>query len=57
VFGCNRALCCFLNLREKAIEPEGWKNPIWKVEALLVEMELLDPVPLQSIKARPGDCE
>jgi site-specific recombinase XerD len=52
-----RALRAFLFWWENEIEPEGWKNPIRKVKAPKVDLQPLEPVELDTVKALLATCD
>ncbi len=57
IHGAYRALRAFLYWWEDEIEPEGWKNPIHKVKAPKVPIELIEPVELDTVKALTEVCK
>ncbi len=52
-----RTLRAFLRWYEREYEPQGWSNPIRKVQAPKVPREPLDPVPLPDLQAMLQTCE
>lgn len=52
-----RTLRAFLYWWENETEPEGWKNPIRKVKAPRVELEPLDPVNFDDLRAMLDTCK
>lgn len=51
-----RAVRAFLRWYDRETEPEGWHNPINKVRAPVVPLELLDPVSVETVKALVEAC-
>lgn len=47
----------FLYWYEDEVEPDGWKNPIRKVEAPKVPIQPIDPVPLDTVFRMVKVCE
>ena len=54
VYGAMRA---FFRWYESEYEPQGWTNPIRKVEAPRVLQKPLDPLPLADLKAMLSTCQ
>lgn len=52
-----RVLKTFLRWYNFEAEPEGWKNPINKVDAPKLEEEPLDPIELENVKAMVVVCD
>jgi len=58
--GCHaayRTLRAFLYWYENEVEPEGWKNPIRKVNAPKVAIEPIDPVPMEVVSKMVKVCK
>ena len=51
-----RTVHAFFYWFENEYEPAGWKNPIRKLHAPKVEIELLDPVSYETVNALIGVC-
>jgi site-specific recombinase XerD len=51
-----RSLRAFLYWWEDEVEPEEWKNPIRKVKAPKVNLEPLEPVPINTVKILCDAC-
>ncbi len=52
-----RAVKTFLKWYERETEPENWHNPINKVKALIIPLEPLDPVSIDTIKSLLATCK
>jgi site-specific recombinase XerD len=52
-----RSIKTFLKWYEREPEPEGWRNPINKVDAPFIPLEPLDPVSIETIKAMLETCK
>ncbi|MGD2156737.1 MAG: tyrosine-type recombinase/integrase [Anaerolineales bacterium] len=52
-----RTLKTFLYWWEDEVEPEDWRNPIRKVKAPRVNLDPIDPVPIETIRAMLSICE
>ena len=51
-----RAVKAFLRWYETEVEPEGWTNPMAKVKAPKVPLELLEPLHLDDLRAMLATC-
>jgi len=51
-----RAVRAFLNWYEAEVEPEGWSNPIAKVNPPKLSQEPLEPVSLEDLRAMLATC-
>ena len=57
VHGIYRALRAFLNWWESEAEPQGWANPMRKVQPPRVDLPPLEPVPLDDLRAMLATCD
>ena len=57
VHGFYRALRAFLNWWETETEPQGWTNPMLKVQPPRVDLPPLEPVPLDDLRAMLATCD
>ncbi len=57
IHGIYRALRAFLLWYEEETEPEGWKNPIRKVQSPRVPVEQIEPVEIDTVKALIESCK
>lgn len=51
-----RTLRAFLNWWEDEIEPDGWKNPIKKIQPPKVSIKPLEPIDVKTIRALLATC-
>jgi integrase/recombinase XerD len=57
--GCHaayRTVKTFLRWWENEVEPKDWSNPIYKLKAPKMSIELLDPVDIEAVKAMMEVC-
>lgn len=57
VHAAYRALRAFFSWYESEEEREGWRNPLKKVRAPKVPTRLLEPVPMEHVKAMARTCK
>lgn len=57
VHGFYRALRAFLNWWETETEPQGWTNPMRKVQPPRVDLPPLEPVSLDDLRAMLATCD
>jgi site-specific recombinase XerD len=57
VHGVYRALRAFLNWWETETEPQGWTNPMHKVQPPRVDLPPLEPVSLDDLRAMLATCD
>ena len=56
IHACYRVIKTFLFWYEREVEPENWKNPIRKIKAPKVPLEILEPVSKETIIALLQTC-
>jgi len=57
IHGFYRSIKALLKWYESEIEPDGWHNPIKKIKSPKVDIEPLEPLPVETIKALLNNCE